>query len=705
MVLHAPNPKSGSIDAAYDGFRSSYCAGVYHVPRFDYLRLGMGYDPDIHPLIKSVLRDKEGFSLGRYELRGNVLRFDGAVVGGIALSKGVSNRFGRKLLLIFSGSWFRVGLSCSDAWGFMNLFEDWVSQMFVEIGGASWNKFPTIERIDIAMEIYKRSLLQTADVVKDLSHAHKFLPGAWKFRNYNGSEDGLTHYIGQYKDPLKKRNERSMMRVYGYHPSDATLEQDHPSIETAVEREEKTLRFEYEAPKLRNADGTDKVDDALIEAAKLFNSLLPYRFIAEPELDGHDWKHAADLIPGECTDHVMVIPRNTFVIPRPDFGDAVRPEMHNRIPFAGHPAHEQKRQRSQGSTILCRQLNREIKCELLARRNWTELTKATLREELHEARHKFERDPHGLAEAWLEIGRKYELIEELDIYDELTSKWVELQRRFSTLAIGETHTLESAWNFFLFELMERAVAAVNTGYRGPARDLLDDAPELADQLDCIWGNEDEKQRERELLELPPASRHFAVEDLAACKPLEVDECVEIIETVLGYMWFMHPESSPYFETTRARTFQRAAMSEDDWIERMLSPVAFKERHTPDWVLHDSGGIQFYRNEKTGDVRYIGTHGQHEIERNYNYTWSQVTAHKIRLKRAEELAEEEKAQSAEYLKNRWAVGEVTPETIRQNVVFSRMKLRQESEREKREFQKARERREIEAKLREKYPDED
>lgn len=704
MTLPAPRPKSGSIDLNYDRFRSIYCAGVSHAPKVDYLRLGASYDPEITELIKRVIYDKAGFRVGRYELRKNTLRFDGKVVGGVLLSKGVSNRYGRKILFNFSGEWFRTGLTCEDAWAFTNLFEDWAANLFTEIRRQDWVTFRSIERLDIAVEIYKSRLGQNADLVRDLAEEHKFLPGAWKFRNYNGSEDGLTHYIGQYKDPLKKRNDRSMMRIYGYHPTEATLEQERPSIETALEHDEKTLRFEYEAPKLRMADGTDIVDDALREAAKLFNALLPYAFIAEPDLDGCQWKRAEELVPGECTDHMVVIPRGTMVIQRPDFGESVRPEMHSRIPFAGHPAHEQKRQRSQGTTVLCRQLNREIRCELLARRNWIEITRATLREELHEARHKFERDPHGLAEAWFEIGRRYELIEELDIYDELTSKWVELQRRFSVPAPTETHTLESAWGFFLFELMERAIEAVNVGYRGPARDVLEDGPELADQLECVWGD-DQPEEIKTPPAHAPAARHFAVEDLAACKPLEVDECVEIIETILGYMWFMHPEAQPYFETTRAATFKRAAMDEDDWIERMLRPVAYTERHTSSWVLHQTAGTSFYRNEETGDVKYVGSHDQHEIERSYGYSWSPATAHKIRLKRAEERASDDKMQAAEDLKGRWTVGEVTPETVRQNVIFARMKLRQESEREKREFQKARERREIEATLREKYPDED
>lgn len=646
----------GGHEAWKDTVTSYWCAGVSHAPKLDYLTLGLSYDPALHEAMKWVVRHT--FKLGRFVYRDRKMLWDGLQVGAINFSKGNSNRFGRKLLLDYTGGWFRAGFTEADAWHIRNEFEDWVFRYVEEVERNDWVTFTSIERVDWAFEVLKPSLEVTPQMVVDCKEVS--LPGSFNWVEFSGSAEGLTHYAAGQRKGIANRRQKPLFRCYGYHPK------GNPRTMEEAEHEARTLRFEAEWPCLRMADGTTNIEGASRETAKLFEALTPYRFISEYDLPEH-WVYEGKLAPLD----VFRVPKNTYIIPKLDFGGLVRPEEWARRPYAGHPSFEIVRQRAQGFTLLEKTIELEITAELATLLDINSSRFQELERIRTELELEYADEPECLELAWEKA------LEDLGVDDlaglrasqELEHEHIRermkdletLRAKLEAECEGEPERLARAWSHALEDLTPEELRAwqrkqeFKDGLKeaakvpapGPKEDLTPDKyskkqGELRSRAEFAE-RADSSSFQHDVFRLEKPKDHYELEDLRVHEPLPLEQIRHLQGLLHKYVEFRHPGEDPrYHESLHCALYYKWAVRPHEWIKRYLEPVPIAEQHDPaEWLKHeDEGGLVYYTNSEGKDFA-PGDRSVIEAIRQYNYRNEAGTARRYRL-RLQEMQENEAA---------------------------------------------------------------
>jgi hypothetical protein len=299
-------------------------------PSFDYLTMGLCYDPELHPMVQQFVYGDHRF--GRFTFRKQSIRFDDTTIGAIKFSNGISTRYGRKVLIHFTGDFFRKGLPLGLINGLRNEFEDAVYQRFAEMDSPQWVRMTTVERLDLAMELNKKEYPILGRSLQPFEVLELFygLPGGMGWREGTFSGDGQTAYASESSKAMKNRGKKPLLRFY------SKVEDD-------------TFRVEVEFPQPQTAE-VNTIEECTRKAADLFSFFLP----------GVSFELGHPMDP-ERTE------QGAWRVPVWDTSLNARPDDFSRLPFGGHAPRELARLTAQGSTVLKNSLISQMTCRLLAR--------------------------------------------------------------------------------------------------------------------------------------------------------------------------------------------------------------------------------------------------------------------------------------------------------------------------------------------------
>lgn len=285
----------------------------------DYLTIGRCWaDKDTRDGLLDFARDRETV-MGRYRIKSGNIWCDSLKIGRIIASTAGQSRYGWKIKIEFTGSFFRrperggAGLTVRDAVWITRGFEArafippeleqaaarldaarrWAGTeqtaaseaLYVEAARdfeqqraaheavpAKPCSYTTIDRLDYCIEVELPDTTMIAHRWRTMPDDS--LPGRYQARGMI-DEEGVTVYCGTTQKPLKHRGERPLMRVYQYAaPTYASA----PSTPSAAERRDeeqaqaRRLRIEIECPRVINVNPARTMGED--RAAQLAGELL-----------------------------------------------------------------------------------------------------------------------------------------------------------------------------------------------------------------------------------------------------------------------------------------------------------------------------------------------------------------------------------------------------------------------------------------------
>lgn len=281
----------------------------------DYLCLGYCYDPALHERVKSFALGSS-LQLGRLWLSKKTLYFDGKQVATMKWSTSNSTKFGKKMLLDCSGSWFRAGLSASDAVCFLRHLESALAEGGILGEGVPpgpWITYISIERIDYVLECLAPELDPEELRQRELAHGWRLKEGRW-------SEDGTSLYGGAVRVPTSKRGSQPFINVYAW------ADPERPELGP-------TVRAEVRVPRVRTTSG----EGSLVGAALL----------ARDQIEAATGHKVQVVLAGEHPVEGEGVPLRVL-----DFEGRWAPDHIWNQPYQGHGTAFLRRMARQGVTIL-----------------------------------------------------------------------------------------------------------------------------------------------------------------------------------------------------------------------------------------------------------------------------------------------------------------------------------------------------------------
>jgi len=294
---------------------------IAEAPKTDYLVLGLFCEPEVQEAIMDWLPAHNFVERSSLYLDRKTIYAHGQGVGRIMGGQTRESRYGKKLVVHFTGKWFRdpetgrgAGMDERQAVKFIRLWANFLVKK--GIAPANWLKFISIDRWDCCLEL--KTDLSVWDAAERIT-----LPDRWNVRQGEWSETGHTVYAGRSKSPKANRGKYSHMAIY--------REFDRPD----------RLRVEVRVVKVRHCNPDDSYGQD--EAAQLACRLLDC-FSPEPLRVGQE--------------HGCVKPL--------DFQMEAVPEEIQRVPHSGHAPKTLRRMTRCGMTMLVRSLRSQLVSTILA---------------------------------------------------------------------------------------------------------------------------------------------------------------------------------------------------------------------------------------------------------------------------------------------------------------------------------------------------